>query len=46
LNGYTWQISYGDGSGASGIVFADKVVVGPVTVSHLVLFWVISVLIT
>jgi aspergillopepsin I len=31
LSGSTWKISYGDGSGASGIVFADKVVVGPVT---------------
>ncbi|KAK5111480.1 hypothetical protein LTR62_004932 [Meristemomyces frigidus] len=30
-SGYTWDISYGDGSGASGTVYADKVVVGPVT---------------
>jgi hypothetical protein len=29
--GYTWQISYGDGSGASGQVYADKVTVGAVT---------------
>lgn len=29
--GYTWKISYGDGSGASGKVYADKVVVGGVT---------------
>jgi hypothetical protein len=31
LAGETWQISYGDGSGASGLVYADKVVVGGVT---------------
>ncbi|KAF2816068.1 aspartic protease PEP1 [Mytilinidion resinicola] len=30
-SGYTWDISYGDGSGASGKVYADKVVVGGVT---------------
>ncbi|KAK4971272.1 hypothetical protein LTR66_006318 [Elasticomyces elasticus] len=30
-DGYTWSISYGDGSGASGVVYSDKVVVGPVT---------------
>ncbi|KAK5128899.1 hypothetical protein LTR85_000232 [Meristemomyces frigidus] len=30
-SGYTWDISYGDGSGASGTVYADKVVVGGVT---------------
>jgi len=29
--GETWNISYGDGSGASGVVYSDKVVVGPVT---------------
>ncbi|KAF2222666.1 aspartyl protease [Elsinoe ampelina] len=29
--GYTWGITYGDGSGASGKVYADKVVVGGVT---------------
>nr|POE56700.1 penicillopepsin-3 [Quercus suber] len=29
--GQSWTISYGDGSGASGIVFADQVVVGGVT---------------
>lgn len=31
LSGDTWDISYGDGSGASGVVYADKVVVGGVT---------------
>ncbi|KAF2034105.1 Asp-domain-containing protein [Setomelanomma holmii] len=30
-SGYTWKISYGDGSGASGKVYGDKVVVGGVT---------------
>lgn len=30
-SGYTWKISYGDGSGAAGKVYADKVVVGAVT---------------
>lgn len=29
--GETWRISYGDGSGAGGNVYADKVVVGGVT---------------
>ncbi|KAG2171163.1 hypothetical protein JADG_010902 [Aureobasidium aubasidani] len=31
LTGESWRISYGDGSGASGQVYADKVVVGGVT---------------
>jgi hypothetical protein len=31
MPGYSWDITYGDGSGASGKVFADKVVVGSAT---------------
>lgn len=31
LKGETWAITYGDQSGASGIVYSDKVVVGGVT---------------
>ncbi|KAH7063552.1 aspartic endopeptidase Pep1/aspergillopepsin F, partial [Macrophomina phaseolina] len=31
LEGSTWNISYADSSGAAGIVYADKVVVGGVT---------------
>jgi hypothetical protein len=34
-SGARWQISYGDGSGASGNVFADKVVVGGVTATSM-----------
>lgn len=30
-SGETWKISYGDGSGAAGNIFADKVVIGAVT---------------
>jgi len=31
ITGDTWDISYGDGSGARGVVYADKVVIGGVT---------------
>ncbi|KAF2151452.1 aspartic protease pepA [Myriangium duriaei CBS 260.36] len=34
LSGYSWDISYGDGSGASGRVYADKVAVGAVTATR------------
>lgn len=30
-DGESWDISYADGSGASGVVYADKVVIGGVT---------------
>ncbi|EED16180.1 aspartic endopeptidase Pep1/aspergillopepsin F [Talaromyces stipitatus ATCC 10500] len=33
VSGASWQISYGDGSSASGVVYKDKVVVGGVTAS-------------
>ena len=32
-SGETWDISYGDGSGARGIIYADTVVIGAVTVT-------------
>ncbi|GAM91036.1 hypothetical protein ANO11243_090830 [Dothideomycetidae sp. 11243] len=34
LNGYSWAITYADGSGASGEVYADKVAVGAVTATR------------
>lgn len=33
LSGYTWNITYGDGSGASGNVYTDTVKVGATTVT-------------
>ncbi|KAJ5614422.1 Penicillopepsin-1 [Penicillium herquei] len=33
LSGYTWDISYGDGSSASGNVYKDSVTVGGITVT-------------
>jgi hypothetical protein len=34
LDGLSWKIAYGDGSGASGVVYADKVKVGGVTATR------------
>lgn len=34
IDGATWEISYGDGSGASGEVYKDTVTVGGVTAKH------------
>ena len=31
MQGFTWNISYGDESGAQGLVYADKVVIGGAT---------------
>lgn len=34
MDGLSWKIAYGDGSGASGVVYADKVKVGGVTATR------------
>ncbi|KAF2427799.1 acid protease [Tothia fuscella] len=34
LDGHSWQIRYGDGSGASGQVYMDKVTIGSLTVQN------------
>lgn len=34
MDGLSWKIAYGDGSGASGVVFADRVKVGGVTATR------------
>ena len=34
MQGSTWQISYGDGSSASGVVCTDTVQIGPITINN------------
>lgn len=34
MGGSSWQISYGDGSSASGIVVTDSLTIGDITVNH------------
>jgi len=34
MKGYTWAIRYGDGTGASGVVYSDRVGIGNVMVPN------------
>ena len=34
MKGYTWAIRYGDGTGASGVVYSDRVSIGQVAVQN------------
>ncbi|KAH7325223.1 aspartic peptidase domain-containing protein [Rhizoctonia solani] len=34
LRGHTWEVRYGDGSSASGVVYLDTIVIGDITVEN------------
>ncbi|CAE6449310.1 unnamed protein product [Rhizoctonia solani] len=34
LRGHTWEVRYGDGSSASGVVYMDTIVIGDITVEN------------